>query len=109
MFCSILNFFFKLILLREFTISAWSTYGTHFDHRDVRSSTPFVQPPDVFVSGCGHLSMVYCTLARRDMLSTYWKYTNLWALVFVNDEGGYIEIPCKETFYGSGPSLNSSL
>lgn len=90
--CSLLSFLFKLILLREFTIAAWSIYGT--DKRasgsgDVRSSTPFSPHPDVWVSGCGHVFVSYRRGKSRDPQS----------VVFLNDEGGYIDIPGKKTCY----------
>ncbi|KAG1767341.1 hypothetical protein EV702DRAFT_1282613 [Suillus placidus] len=82
----LLRFLLKVILLREFTIASWLRYGTQKSdavHGNERSSTPFTQPTDVFVSGCGHLFIVYRSAKRRD----------IWSVLFLNDEGGYLEVP----------------
>ncbi|KAG1873789.1 hypothetical protein F4604DRAFT_1681007 [Suillus subluteus] len=82
----LLEFLLKLILLRELTIASWLTYGIQKSDTirgNERSSTPFTQPTDVFVSGCGHLFMVFQSAKCRD----------LWSVLFLNDEGGYLEVP----------------
>ncbi|KAG2081185.1 hypothetical protein BD769DRAFT_1647408, partial [Suillus cothurnatus] len=86
----LLKFLLKLILLRELTIASWLTYGIHKSDAfrgNERSSTPFTEPTDVFVSGCGHLFMVFQNAKRRD----------LWSVLFLNDEGGYLEVPAFDT------------
>ncbi|KAG2116625.1 uncharacterized protein F5147DRAFT_649087 [Suillus discolor] len=82
----LLTFLLKVILLREFTIASWLTYGIKKSdtiHGNGRCSTPFTQPTDVFVSGCGHLFKIFKSAKDR----------KLWSIVFLNDEGGYLEVP----------------
>jgi len=88
--CSLLSFLIKLILLREFTITAWSIYGGKKSDKvsEIRDSTPFSSPPDVWVSECGHVFGCYRRGKGRDLQS----------VVFLNDEGGYIDIPGKKRF-----------
>jgi hypothetical protein len=103
--CSLLSFLFKLILLHEFTIAAWSIYGygekkPASGSEDVRSSTPFApHQPDVWVSQCGHVFVSYRRGKSRDPQS----------VVFLNDEGGYIDIPRKETYSDSVDIFNPFL
>ncbi|KAG1857698.1 hypothetical protein DFJ58DRAFT_913422 [Suillus subalutaceus] len=76
----LLKFLLKLILLRELTIASWLTYGIQKSDAvrgNERSSTPFTQPTDVFVSGA--------------------KCRDLWSVLFLNDEGGYLEVPAFDT------------
>ncbi|KAG2040990.1 hypothetical protein BDR03DRAFT_947874 [Suillus americanus] len=86
----LLKFLLKVILLHELTIASWLTYGIQKSNAvrgNEGSSTPFTQPTDVFVSGCGHLFIVYRSAKHRD----------LWSVLFLNDEGGYLELPAFDT------------
>ncbi|KAG2361187.1 hypothetical protein BDR07DRAFT_1486166 [Suillus spraguei] len=86
----LIKFFLKVVLLRELTIASWLTCGTQKSDAvpgDDRCGTPFTQPTDVFVSGCGHLFIVFRSAKRRE----------LWSVLFLNDEGGYLEVPKIDT------------
>ncbi|KAG2061560.1 hypothetical protein BDR06DRAFT_947036 [Suillus hirtellus] len=77
---SLLTFLLKVILLREFTITSWLTYGIRKSdsiHGNGRSGTPFTQPTDFFVSGCGHPFLIFKSAKDRKMRS----------ILFLNDEG----------------------
>jgi hypothetical protein len=93
----------KVILLRELTIAPRLTYG--IQKSDVvcgnkRSSTPFTQPTDVFVSGCGHLFIVFPNAKRQDP----------WSVLSLNDEGGYLKVPGKKGDWVSVyPSVDPAL
>ncbi|OAX32252.1 hypothetical protein K503DRAFT_870248 [Rhizopogon vinicolor AM-OR11-026] len=78
----LLTFLLKLILLREFTSAAWSLFS-----KKSTSGTPFSPEPDVWVSECGHAFVSYRRGKSRDPQS----------IVFINDEGGYIDIPAIDT------------
>ncbi|KAG1855436.1 hypothetical protein C8R48DRAFT_309524 [Suillus tomentosus] len=86
----LLTFLLKVILLREFTIISWLTYGIRKSdsiHGNGRCSTPFTQPTDFFVSGCGHLFIIFKSAKDRKVRS----------ILFLNDEGGYLEVPAVNT------------